>query len=73
MSAYLFHDWGRRHLYPSEFSGAWLVMTVRGSRPSSGFEFTSTKLDSTYQSEFDRVFLFEVIRGATHELKLAAA
>ena len=64
---------GRRHLYPSQFSSAWLVMTVRGSRPSSGFEFTRTALDSTYRSEFDRVFLFEVIRGATHELKLAAA
>jgi hypothetical protein len=64
---------GKRASYPAAFTDAWLLLTVRGTKPSSGFSVSAAALDHTYTSEFDRVFLFEALRGVSHELRLAAA
>ena len=64
---------GKRASYPPAFTDAWLLLTVRGTKPSSGFSVSATALSCAYSSDFDRVFIFETLRGVSHELRVAAA
>lgn len=71
-SVFLQHHMSRKASRPPgyrvRYDEKWLLLTVRGNRPSSGFDIAPDALAAQYESTFDRVFVLEVLRRSAHEL-----
>ncbi len=55
--------------YQTPFDETWLLLFVRGSTPSSGFDISLEARAARYDSPFHRIFIFDVLRRDPHELK----
>lgn len=61
----------RAAFYLTPYSERWLLLLVRGTKPSSGFEIGAAASMATYRSPFDRAFILEVLPGRVHSLRLS--
>ncbi len=71
-SVFLQHHISRKASRPAgyrvRYEEKWLLLTVRGSRPSSGFDIAPDALAAQYETTFERVFVLEVLGRSAHEL-----
>ncbi len=59
-----------RH-YRASYDEIWLLLFVRGTSPSSGFDLSSEARAAAYRSPFDRLFVLDLLRRSAIELKRA--
>lgn len=56
--------------YRDGFQSLWLLIVALGTRPSSLFNLPQKTLVSTYNSNFDKVFFFDMFTGRVEELNI---
>jgi hypothetical protein len=61
---------GKRARYQQSYAEVWLLLVSTFGEPSSWLEMTDSVRDSTYESEFDRVFLLSSFPHAVFEIHL---
>jgi hypothetical protein len=54
--------------YRSRCSVVWLMIVVDGGRPSTFFDVSGQALDKTYESGFDRIYLFDFQNSKAYRL-----
>jgi hypothetical protein len=57
--------------YRSRCDVVWLLIVVDGSRPSTFFDVSGEALDKTYESYFDRTYLFNFQNDEAYQLTTA--
>jgi hypothetical protein len=58
----------KRSDYRSRCDAVWLLIVVDGSRPSTFFDVSGQALRETYDSSFDRTYLFDFQKREAHQL-----
>jgi len=55
--------------YRSQCDAVWLLIVVDGRQPSTFFDVSGQALRETYDSSFDRTYLFDFRNSIAHQLE----